>query len=39
MCEEAAANSEMAVADGVDGCGGAPDGGLAKRHLGVALGW
>jgi hypothetical protein len=22
-----------------DGCGGAPDGGLAKRRLGVALGW
>jgi hypothetical protein len=35
MREEAAVSSEMVVMDGGDGHGGAPDGGLAKRHLGV----
>jgi hypothetical protein len=39
MREEAAASSETAVADDGDGLGSAPDEGLAKRRLGVALGW
>jgi hypothetical protein len=39
MREEAAASSETAVADDGDGLGSAPDEGLAKRHLAVALGW
>jgi hypothetical protein len=29
----------MVVVDGGDGRGGAPDGGLVKRHLSLALGW
>jgi hypothetical protein len=39
MREEAVASSETVVADDGDGRGGAPNGGLVKRHLSVALGW
>jgi hypothetical protein len=39
MREEATACSETIVVDGGDGRGGAPDRGLAKRRLDVALGW
>jgi hypothetical protein len=37
--EEAAASLETAVADSGDGRGGAPNEGLAKRCLGMELGW
>jgi hypothetical protein len=37
--EEAAASLETAVTDSGDGRGGALNGGLVKRCLGMALGW